>query len=39
MATRLGRDRSAVKRDVDALQHAGLVSVETAVNAGHGNHK
>jgi predicted transcriptional regulator len=39
IAARLGRDRSAVKRDVDALLHAGLVSVETAVNAGHGNHK
>ena len=39
IATRLHRDRSAVKRDVDALLQAGLVSVETAVNAGHGNHK
>ena len=39
IAARLHRDRSAVKRDVDALLHAGLVSVETEVNVGHGNHK
>jgi len=28
-----------VKRDIDALLHAGLVSVETEVNVGHGSHK
>ncbi|KDR40495.1 helix-turn-helix domain-containing protein [Caballeronia glathei] len=39
IAARLHRDRSAVKRDVDALLAAGLVSVETTVNAGHGTHK
>ena len=39
IAARLHRDRSAVKRDVDALLHAGLESVETEVNVGHGNHK
>jgi len=39
IAERLNRDRSAVKRDVDALNHAGLVSVEIASNAGHGKHK
>jgi len=39
IATRLHRDRSAVKRDVDALLAAGLVSVETAANPGHGTHK
>jgi len=39
IAERLHRDRSAVKRDVDALKLAGLVSVETAPNAGHGTHK
>lgn len=39
IATRLHRDRSAVKRDVDALLAAGLVSVETATNPGHGTHK
>jgi len=39
IAARLHRDRSAVKRDVDALLHAGLVSVETEVNVGHGSHK
>ena len=39
IATRLNRDRSAVKRDVDALRDAGLVAVETRPNAGHGTHK
>ena len=39
IATRLNRDRSAVKRDVDALRDAGLVTVETRPNAGHGTHK
>ena len=39
IAARLHRDRSAVKRDVDALLVAGLVSAETTVNAGHGTHK
>ena len=28
-----------MKRDVDALLAAGLVSVATEVNAGHGTHK
>lgn len=39
IAERLHRDRSAVKRDVDALKLAGLVSVETVSNAGHGIRK
>ena len=39
IAARLHRDRSAVKRDVDALLAAGLVSVETAANPGHGTQK
>ena len=39
IAARLHRDRSAVKRDVDALLAAGLVSVETAANPGHGTYK
>jgi len=39
IAELLHRDRSAVKRDVDALKLAGLVSVEIASNAGHGTHK
>ena len=39
IAARLRRDRSAVKRDVDALLAAGLVSVEVAPNPGHGTHK
>jgi predicted transcriptional regulator len=39
IAARLHRDRSAVKRDVDALLAAGLVSVEVAPNPGHGTHK
>lgn len=39
IATRLHRDRSAVKRDVDALLAAGLVSVETTANPGHGTCK
>ncbi|MEM5364817.1 helix-turn-helix domain-containing protein [Paraburkholderia azotifigens] len=39
IASRLHRDRSAVKRDVDALREAGLVTVETVTNAGHGTHK
>ncbi|USS45128.1 hypothetical protein NFI99_26425 [Burkholderia glumae] len=39
VAARLRRDRSAVKRDIDALLAAGLVSVETAGNPGHGTQK
>jgi len=39
IAARLHRDRSAVKRDIDALLAAGLVSVETATNPGHGTQK
>ena len=36
IAERLHRDRSAVKRDVDSLQKAGLLVVEQTVLAGHG---
>lgn len=36
IAQRLHRDRSAVKRDVDQLHAAGLVSVEQTTLAGHG---
>ena len=36
IARRLHRDRSAVKRDVDALRDAGLVVVENMPNAGRG---
>lgn len=39
LAARLQRDRSGVSRDVDALACAGLVSVETALNPGHGTLK
>lgn len=39
IAARLGRDRSAVKRDVDVLEEAGLVVVDVMPNAGHGVHK
>ena len=39
IAAHLHRDRSAVKRDIDALAAAGLVSVETAPNPGHGTLK
>jgi predicted transcriptional regulator len=39
IATRLNRDRSAVKRDVDELALAGLISVEDEVLPGHGRMK
>lgn len=39
IAARLGRDRSAVKRDVDVLEAAGFVVVDVMPNAGHGVHK
>ncbi len=35
----LGRDRSAVKRDIDILARAGLVTVATAKLPGHGSMK
>ena len=39
LAARLHRDRSAVKRDVDVLEQAGLVSVDSCVLPGHGRMK
>ena len=39
IALRLQRDRSAVKRDIDDLQQAGLVSVEEKPSPGHGRLK
>jgi predicted transcriptional regulator len=39
IATRLQRDRSAVKRDVDCLAQAGLIQVEDQILAGHGRMK
>ncbi|MBE0474240.1 MarR family transcriptional regulator [Rhodoferax sp.] len=39
IAGRLHRDRSAVKRDVDQLAQAGLVTVETKTLPGHGRMK
>lgn len=39
IANRLRRDRSAVKRDVDQLALAGLVTVQTKVLPGHGRMK
>ena len=39
IAGRLHRDRSAVKRDVDQLASAGLVTIETKVLPGHGHMK
>jgi len=39
IAERLQRDRSAVKRDIDALEGAGLVSVVEKVLPGHGRMK
>lgn len=39
IAVRLGRDRSAVKRDIDRLVEAGLVRIETKVHPGHGQMK
>lgn len=39
IAERLHRDRSAVKRDVDQLVEAGMVTVENKVLPGHGRMK
>ena len=39
IANRLNRDRSAVKRDVDDLEQAGLVRVESKPHPGHGSRK
>lgn len=39
IAERLNRDRSAVKRDIDAMQAAGLVSVTEKTLPGHGRMK
>ena len=39
VAARLHRDRSAVKRDVDQLAQAGLVTIETKTLPGHGHMK
>jgi predicted transcriptional regulator len=39
ISARLQRDRSAVKRDVDALERAGLVTVADKILPGHGRMK
>ena len=39
ISERLHRDRSAVKRDVDELAHAGLVTISDKVLPGHGRMK
>jgi predicted transcriptional regulator len=39
ISERLHRDRSAVKRDVDELEKAGLLTVESKVLPGHGRMK
>jgi len=39
IATRLRRDRSAVKRDIDALERFGLVPIADKVLPGHGRMK
>jgi len=39
IAERLRRDRSAVKRDIDQLAQAGLVTIEQQVLPGHGRMK
>lgn len=39
ISTRLHRDRSAVKRDIDELEKAGLLLVSTKVFPGHGRMK
>lgn len=39
ISTRLHRDRSAVKRDVDDFARLGLFLVETTVHPGHGHKK
>ena len=39
LSARLHRDRSAVKRDIDDLEKAGLIAVEEMALAGHGRKK
>ena len=39
LSQRLHRDRSAVKRDVDELEKAGIVTVESKILPGHGRMK
>lgn len=39
IATRLKRDRSAVKRDIDDLAQAGLINIEEKPSPGHGRLK
>ena len=39
VAHRLGRDRSAVKRDVDCLAGAGLIQIKDQISPGHGRMK
>lgn len=39
LSARLHRDRSAVKRDIDELEHAGLIEVEIRPLPGHGRKK
>ena len=39
VALRLGRDRSAVKRDVDCLAGAGLIQIQDQISPGHGRMK
>lgn len=39
IAGRLHRDRSAVKRDIDRLQAAGILSIQKMALAGHGSMK
>ncbi|TRZ89294.1 MAG: MarR family transcriptional regulator [Rhodocyclaceae bacterium] len=39
MALQVGRDRAAVKRDIDALQRLGIVDIDEAPLPGHGRQK
>ena len=39
VANQVGRDRAAVKRDIDALQQLGMVDVAEATLPGHGRQK
>lgn len=39
VAKRVKRDRSAVKRDIDALHAAGLLHIEDQISPGHGQKK
>jgi predicted transcriptional regulator len=39
LSARLHRDRSAVKRDIDELERAGLIEIETKPHPGHGRKK